>query len=271
MALVQAGGDGAPVRLAYRPHAGDTLRLVFEQRAELASRPAGATADADTSARRTSSGFRVYSRVIVDSSNAAGALVTSMVDSVEVRWNDQVMPAMGQQIQRALAGVATRMRILPDGAVRMESARMAPGAPASSAVPMASPAMLPRAPVRVGETWTGSIPVPSAGPLGPSADGSLENTYRLDSLGGGGRTAWISVHGFFMPDANQDSVGRTTAGSVVGVLRLDQRRGWITDSRLTILLRTRTGPAADTTGAGTVFDMRITQRVRAMDNRQGGG
>lgn len=269
-ALLQGGSDGALVRLRYAPRARDTLHLVFDQRTELSSRPANSHVPDTAAVGRTTSGVRVFSRVIVNSSSPRGAVVTSIVDSVHVNWNDQVMTAMQQQMQKVLAGMATQLRIRPDGAVEVLSEHGA----ADVGLPMASPAMLPRKPVRVGDSWTGAIPVPAAGPLGPTADGSLQNTYYLDSLVGAGPTgggiAWISVRGFFVPDSGGAATRGTTAGSVIGELQLDRWRGWITGSRLTILLRTQT-PPADSTQAATVFDMRITQRVRAMDNRRGGG
>ncbi|MDE3126766.1 MAG: hypothetical protein KGL38_02105 [Gemmatimonadota bacterium] len=255
------------VRLEYRPQVGDTLRLVLDQRTELRGRRV--RGDSTLASTRTSSRLRVYSHLIVQSADTGGADVLSVTDSISLGSDDRHERALSAQLQRALAGQSMRLRLLHDGATRLADGAQPAGEP-SNVLPL-SPRTLPVGPVRVGDRWQGTIPVPPGGPFGPGAAGSLRATYRLDSLTRGGDAAWISLRGAFAPgrgSAGED--GRRVTGTVTGALRLDRRRGWLTDSRFTIVMHSRL-PADSATGNAMEFEMRIVQRLYAMDKRPGGG
>ncbi|OYV64255.1 MAG: hypothetical protein B7Z72_13480, partial [Gemmatimonadetes bacterium 21-71-4] len=225
--------------------------------------------DSTLAATRTSSRLRVFSHLIVQSADPGGADVLSVTDSIALGTDDRHQQALSAQLQRALAGQSMRLRLLHDGATRLAAGAEAAGEP-SNVLPL-SPSTLPPGPVRVGDRWHGTLPVPPGGPFGPGADGTLEATYRLDSLTGGGRTAWISLRGGFEPGGGSASGGgRRVTGTVTGAVRLDRRRGWLTDSRFTIVMHSRL-PADPATGSAMDFEMRITQHLYAMDKRPGGG
>ncbi|HUX34505.1 MAG TPA: hypothetical protein VMV51_11610 [Gemmatimonadaceae bacterium] len=266
LALAAGGAPRASaqrVRLEYRPHAGDTLRLVLDQRTELRARRL--QHDTAVASSSTTSTLRIYSRVIVESTDSTGADVASVTDSVALGSNDRHQAALSAQIQRALAGYTLRLRMARDGSTR-------PLDPPTGASPLPvtaplSPSTLPPGPVRVGDRWHGVLPVPPGGPFGPSADGALAATYRLDSLASGGRVAWISVTGAFVPQADGDTAAGRVTGWVRGTLRLDRRRGWLTDSRFTIAMRSRV-PADPAAATGPMeFEMRISQHLHAMDKQ----
>lgn len=267
LATAPAASAGAQrVRLEYRPQAGDTLHLVLDQRTELRGRRL--RHDTTVAATRTTSQLRVYSHLIVQSADSTGADVLSVTDSIALGSDDRHERALSAQLQRALAGQSLRLRLLRDGATVLADGAATAGA---AAVLPLSPATLPSRAVRVGDRWHGTLPVPPGGPFGPGARGTLDATYRLDSLARDGDMAWISLRGVFVPGADEPAAGgRRVTGTVTGTLLLDRRRGWLADSRITIVMRSRV-PGDSTTGGPMAFDMRITQHLHTMDNRPGGG
>ena len=73
--------------------------------------------------------------------------------------------------------------------------------------------------------------------------------------------AALFMEGFLLERA----LSQTAGAAVRGTLRLDRRRGWLTDSRFTIAMRSRV-PADSGAATGPMeFEMRISQHLYAMD------
>ena len=168
--------------------------------------------------------------------------------------------------ENRLRGQHLVLRLAADGTV--ESARDARGAAVSVelAQAMASmPAVFPQQAVSVGDQWMRELPLPAGGSLGARGAGHVIAAFRLDSLGRGGSLAFLSMQGDIRPDAANQGVDMS--GTVSGSMQIDRVRGWLTDSRFTIVLRSLVTPPSATGYAPMRFVTRVTQRLRTMDKR----
>src|SRR5215212_9655479 len=86
------------------------------------------------------------------------------------------------------------------------------------------PATLSRQRVSVGNTWTRQMRLPIVGE--PNAFGLVKATFQLDSLGGNGDMAYISMRGTLTHDHTNGSDSELE-GSITGSIQLDRRLGWI--------------------------------------------
>jgi hypothetical protein len=129
----------------------------------------------------------------------------------------------------------------------------------------AMPAVFPRHPVHVGEQWTREMPLPAGGPVGARGAGYVNAVFRFDSLDASGNMAYLSVRGDILSDG--ESKGVQLTGAVNGAMRVDRARGWMTDSRFTVLIRSFVTPPPSSGMAPMRFVTRVTQRLRTMDKR----
>jgi hypothetical protein len=109
------------------------------------------------------------------------------------------------------------------------------------------------------------LPLPTGGPLGTRGSGRVNAVFRLDSLDRGGNIAYVSMRGAILPDP--DNQGMRLSGEVTGAMQLDRQRGWMTDSRFTVLVRSLVTPPPSSGLSPMRFVTRVTQRLRTMDKR----
>lgn len=249
------------VPLEVRPHAGDTVSVRLEQRVEMTgTRRIGGR---DSTARVTSS-MVMFARTIVESVTPEHSIVATHTDSVRLETSDDHAEAMRADAIRALAGTVSRLRILPDGTG--QSVDSALGAQSASLVAV-MPATLPGAPVAVGGKWTRKMPIPSTNAA--RGAGEVRAVFRLDSLTGGGRYAWISMKGSMRRD-ERAPVGGTgesagaVSGSITGVMTLDRQRGWIV-SALTDMTVHSTVTTPNAPSVPLKVTVRVIQKMRAND------
>ena len=255
------------VLLEIRPTAGDTLHMRLEQHVELT----GTTriGEADSSITAISS-MKLSSRTIVQRSDASGATVISITDSVQLSSNQpQLPPAAMEQVRKALEGQQVRLRLTPDGAAEIISDpnTMPPDAQAFIAQ---MPATLPARRVTVGERWTQTMKLPGAARADLTGPLSLRATFRLDSLTRGGRVAWISMSGELSRTESQALPGGgtySTSGTLEGHLVVDRDRGWMTESTSIVSVRSVMEPPPGSDAQPMHVRMRITQRLRTLDKR----
>ena len=266
--VILAAGFGVAAQLAaaqgvllrVHPRVGDTLHTRLEQQTEMSAGP-GASSRAGKS---VTTQVTLSSRTIVQASSSASTLVLTIVDSAELHTSDERGAAQTAAAERSLRGQQLVLRLGADGTV--ESARDARGAPVPRDVAdamSAMPAVFPRRPVNVGEQWTRDLPLPAGGPLGARASGYLSAVFRLDSLDRSGNIAYVSMRGEILPDAN--NAGVQLSGGVTGAMQVDRQRGWMTDSRFTVMVRSLVTPPASTGLAPMRFITKVTQRLRTMD------
>lgn len=263
IAAVASAQDTSPVTLRLHPRVGDTLHTWLEQQTEVsATLPRNAAAPP----RMVTTSVAIHSRTIVRSVHQASTTVLTIVDSVMLTSTDAHAATMIAEAQRSLRGQQLVLQLGVDGTV--ESARDAQGVllPRDLADAMAAmPAVFPKRPVAVGDQWMREMRLPSGGPMGARGSGHVRATFRLDSLQKGGAIAYVSMRGDILADSTNQGV--ELSGSITGAMQLDRDRGWMTDSRFLVLLRSVVKPPLATGLAPMRFMTRVTQRLRTMDKR----
>ena len=261
IAPVQTRAQGAPlparssgsVMLEVRPHAGDTVAVRLEQRVEMLGTRRIAGRD---STARVMSSMVMFARTIVETVNRDNTIVATHTDSVQVETSDDHARSMREDAVRALTGTVSRLRLLPDGTGQSldSSASAHPGT-----LVAVVPATLPAAPVAIGSRWTRTMPIPATNAARGS--GEVRAVFRLDSLTGAGRYAWISMKGSMRRDerapagANGESVGEVS-GVIAGAMTLDRSRGWIVSA-----VTDMTVHSTVTTPSAPSVPLRVTVRV----------
>ena len=260
IAVGASAQDGPQVALRLHPRVGDTLHTSLEQQTEVsATVPANALAPT----RSVTTSVVIHSRTIVRSAQAASTTVLTIVDSATLTSTDAHAEKQIADAQRSLLGQQLVLQLGADGTV--ESARDARGAlvPHDVAEAMAAmPAVFPRKPVAVGDQWMREMPLPSGGPMGARGAGRVRATFRLDSLQKGGPLAYLSMRGDILGDSTTRGV--ELSGTITGAMQLERVRGWMTDSRIVVVVRSIVTPALATGLAPMRFMTRVTQRLRTV-------
>ncbi|MDQ2952831.1 MAG: hypothetical protein M3R54_11275 [Chloroflexota bacterium] len=245
------------------PRVGDTLHTRLEQQTEISATMPGSPGRA---AKSVTTSVTLNSRTIVQVSSPASTLVLTIVDSADLHTSDEHGAAQVAAAEQTLRGQQLELRLGADGTV--ESARDSRGVPLSREVVeamSAMPAVFPRRSVSVGEQWTRDLPLPAGGPLGAKGSGHVNAVFRLDSLDHAGNVAFVSLRGEILPDAGGQGV--ELSGGVTGAMQVDRLRGWMTDSRFTVMVRSLITPPPSSGLAPMRFVTRVTQRLRTMDKR----
>jgi hypothetical protein len=251
--------EAAGIVLSIHPHVGDTLRTRLDQQTEVSTVVAGATKSFTTS-------VTLNARTIVQSSLPASTVVLTLVDSVEMRTSDAHGAAQVADAEKQIRGQQLVLQLASDGTVVSARDPRGTAVPHDMAEAMASmPAVFPHRPLSVGDQWTREMPLPVGGPLGTRGSGHVNATFRLDSLDRSGNLAFVSMRGEIVPEG--ESHGVEVSGTVTGAMQVNRGRGWMTDSRFTVLVRSHVTPPPSSGLAPMRFVTRVTQRLRTMDKR----
>ena len=244
-------------RLQFRPSVGDTLRMELEEHREHTGTTKFGGSD---SSRTMSTRLRMVSRAIVQAKLHSAVTVLAIVDSVSLVTNDQHARATS-------AGQRMLFRLSEDGTMRVVDEETGANRGTSELVAL-MPAALPTHAVAVGDTWTRSIPMVVAR---AANDGVVLASFRLDSVSRDEQLAYISMRGEIKRDSIPAGPPRgsrmAVSGTVTGTLLLDRRRGWLTESRFAVTLRTTMLPAASSSAYPMRFLTRISQRMRTLDRK----
>ena len=266
--VVFAGADAfaqkQPVLLQLRPRISDTIWMRLEQQTELASRRTDLKAATPAVLSTTTVTF---SRAVVESGVTASTTVIAITDSVFVISGDPAAKTASPVSQRQMQGQRVRLQIAPDGSLSLPSDNAAPSkAPTRTASLI--PATFPTTPVAVGDKWMREAPLPAGtSQLGASIVGWVQATFRLDSLTRNGELAWISIDGKLTPDpagTKMDGVTTVDDGSVEGFMVLDRVRGWLTESKFTIVARSSLRQPFGVTGQPMKFEIRLIQSLKTL-------
>lgn len=234
------------ISLRIAPPEGDTLRMQLHQRFDMQN---------DESPQVISGELRVWTHAIVLRRSRGYTDLVSVTDSVKVfPSNVSLRPLL--QAQSALEGRTVRLRITDNGGIVLGS-----GPDVALGQGSAMPSMLPEEPVAVGESWIRNMTVPLSAT--GSSTANVRTRFRLDSLTNHGGEAFISFQGAVSHDHAQDGDGASgsTIGTLVGMMQVDRRLKWITDSRMTVSVSSHI-KARD--GSVTHSRMKITQTLRAL-------
>jgi hypothetical protein len=244
--------------LQFKPRVGDTLRMELEERRE----HTGTTRVGGSDSTRTmSTHLRMFSRAIVQGKLRNAVTVLAIIDSVSLVTTDQHGRATP-------AGQRMLFRLSEDGTMRVVDEETGANRGVSELVAL-MPAALPTSPVAVGDTWARSIPMVVA--RASEDEGVVRASFRLDSVSRDEDRAYISMRGEMRRDSVPAGPPRGTrmqvTGTVTGALLLDRRRGWLTESRFAVVLRTTMVPAVSSGASPVRFLTRITQRMRTLDRK----
>lgn len=248
------------VLLELRPRVGDTLRMRLDQQTEItASRAGGKPLTVTTS-------VRMYSRAIVLGVDGPISVILAVTDSMTIDSNDEHALALAQQARRGIEGRQVRLRLVPDGTVALADTERGVAREVKDMVSI-MPGSFPKEPIAVGDTWMREMPIPGSAPMNLPAGGRVRARFRLDSLSRSGDLAFVSMKGTFdaPDDARRDDAA---AGSVSGSMVVNRKRGWLSESRFLIQMRSTMPASAQTNRPGMQFRTRITQLMRVLGDRR---
>lgn len=257
-----AGAQPAAVRLQLRPHAGDTLRLRLDQTIEVSRTSPD---DGDDPAAADVASVVMLARIAVEATDQDGATVTGLTDSVRITSSPAYASSDVLKGARAMQGTRFRFVVAHDGSTHMGVAGGKVDAGLRTLFSQL-PATLPVEPQVPGARWTrvAEIPLPATPDGRESA--TLHVTFVFDSLSRSGEFAHLSVRGRLnrsgaLPGGNGGTV--QTTGDVSGTILLDRRRGWISDARTVVTLRSLVTPGTSRSPPMRVR-VKITQWMRVL-------
>lgn len=252
--LWAAPAQAQRVRLEIRPHVGDTIHMHLDQEIEVS----GTSPDATEAPRAMTGSTHVRTRAIPILRLASGTRVLALTDSMEIT------PIGGKRVaapRSALAGARVTLIVGHNGGMRV----MDTGEHDGETTPFFPPAapMLPDGPVNVRGRWTRTLELPIGTGGGELA--RVQANFRLDSLSGNGDIAYISMTGTLnrIGGSGGRSRSQRSTGTLAGVMQLDRRLGWITDTQLVLNVQTVITSGEEGTPPVRV-QMKVTQRLRAM-------
>ena len=260
MLVVSIAGESfgqKPVMLQLRPRIGDTISMRLDQQTELATR----RPDASQAPALASTTSVTWSRAVIESGVASGTTVIAITDSVIVTGASSTK---APQMARPVAGQRVRLKIAPDGSMTLPSENPKAAPKSASLIP----ATFPTTPVSVGDEWTREAALPAgSSQLGATIVGWVKATFRLDSLTRNGELAWVSIDGKLTADpsgAKVDGVTTVDDGSVEGYMVLDRARGWLTESKFSIVAHSTLRQPFGIASQPVKFDIRLSQSLRTL-------
>ena len=147
-----------------------------------------------------------------------------------------------------------RLRLSPDGTVGVADETTSVPKEVNELVSV-MPASFPRDPVAVGDTWVREMAIPPGTRFSVPAGGFVRASFRLDSVARGGEIAYVSMRGTLQQP-------ETVNGSMV----INRRRGWLSESRFLVEMRTTVTPRGAATSDPMQVRTKITQHMRVFDN-----
>lgn len=260
LALVGTEVHAQSLVLELRPRLGDTLRMRLDQTTEMVgNRRGGAPMQVTTT-------LRMFSRAIVEGRTASATLIFAVTDSVDLTTSDPQARKLVDNTEAQLEGRKMRLRLSPNGVVSLlDSPRDVPRE--VNEIVSIMPASFPTEPVAVGDSWVREMPIPPSARLGVPVGGIVRSTFRFDSLARGGDFAYVSMRGTLVTDMATAADKASIAGSVDGSMVVDRRRGWLSETRFLIQVRTTVEATSGYLGAPLRFRTTITQRMKVFDRR----
>jgi hypothetical protein len=254
-----ARAQGGRLQLELRPRVGDTLRMRLDQVTEMSGTRKG------TATKQVVTTLRMFSRAIVVSIAPGSAVILAVTDSVDVTTNDDRTRALAQQTARQLEGRQMRLRLSPDGTVGVADETTSVPKEVNELVSV-MPASFPRDPVAVGDTWVREMAIPPGTRFSVPAGGFVRASFRLDSVVRGGDVAYVSMRGTLQQPETATSPEQALSGTVNGMMVINRRRGWLSESRFLVEMRTTVTPRGTAPSAPMHVRTKITQHMRVFDN-----
>lgn len=253
------------VYLRIDPRVGDTIHTRLDQQTEMR---ATARLDGEDTVVTIRSWMATVAllRHVVERGDSKGTALLTIIDSVVMSGEGVALP--NEQQRLVLQGRTVRTHISPEGATELLEGGDAV-TPDVAAMFSSMPATLPDYSVNVGDSWNRAMRVPIYGQAPGKPEAMVHAEFRLDSVRARKGEAFISMRGVITRDAGaQRTEERTvdTIGTIIGGMLVNSERGWITDSRTTITVKSQLSPASPQS-APMQFQLRMTQRMHSIDRR----
>lgn len=246
------------VVLELRPRFGDTLNMRLDQVTEVTG------TRRDMSAKPVITTMSMFQRAIVEVSTPAAAFILAITDSVDVTATDDRARQMVSATERQLEGQRMRLRMAPDGTVGLADRQPEVPQEVTDLVAL-MPASLPRGSVAVGDTWLREMRLPPSANFGVPVAGVVRAAFKLDSVTKDGNWAYLSMKGTLEPSRGGAPEG-TYVGTVNGLMIVDRRRGWFSETRF--LVQMRSSMLAGPTSPDTIhLRLKLTQHMVVTDKR----
>ncbi|HEY4217471.1 MAG TPA: hypothetical protein VGM67_10060 [Gemmatimonadaceae bacterium] len=264
--LLAAGHASAQaVTLQIKPHPGDTLRMRLDQESEMTG--VRHTKFGESSAMVVNN-MQMFSRAIVEGYADHATTLLAVTDSVLIASSDERERMAATTAEQRMRGQSVRFRVSPDGTVGMNET--AGGAPREVAeVVSLMPAAFPKERIKVGESWSRDMPMPTGEQFGAQLSGKLHVTFRLDSVTHAGNWAFVSMRGEMQPASGPGAASGMVLekGMVDGTMLVDQKRGWLTESWFSIVVSSVTTPPPSSGVLSMHVQMRVTQHMVTLPRR----
>jgi hypothetical protein len=126
------------------------------------------------------------------------------------------------------------------------------------------PATLPRNAVLVGEQWAKTMALPIYGSSTSRPGARVDAQFRLDSVTSTSAVAFVSMRGTIsrIDSLRAETSAGAPLGTILGSLVIDRKRGWIIDSRTTVIVKSET-PSETADGAPLRFQLKMIQRMQS--------
>ena len=264
-ALPLQGQESGAVYLRIDPRVGDTIHTRLDQQTEMRATTRLEGEDTVVTIRSWMATVALL-RHVVERGDSDGTALLTIIDSVAMSGEGVALPSEQQRL--VLQGRTVRTHISPEGATELLEGADAI-APEVAAMFSSMPATLPDYAVSAGDSWTKTMRIPIYGQAPGRPEATVHATFRLDSLGTRKGQAFISMRGSITRETTGERSqpkSVETIGSITGGMVVDAYRGWITDSRTAITVKSHLSPAS-AQSAPMQFQLRMTQRMRATDRR----
>jgi len=131
------------------------------------------------------------------------------------------------------------------------------------------PTTSPKGAINVGESWMRDMALPVGNGLGAQVAGKLHVTFRLDSVSKTGELAFVSMRGEMQPASGPGAASEAVLekGLVNGTMVIDQKRGWLAESWISIAMNSAMSLPPSTGVLSMRMQMRITQHMHTLDKR----
>ena len=182
----------------------------------------------------------VLTRIAVEGTDLDGATVTALTDTVRLT---STSGSAGESLlgwAKVMQGQRFQFRVAFDGSTSLVGANAATASQVGTFLAQL-PASLPKEPIAPGASWYRSMEIPMSVLSVARGTATMTATFHFDSLTHGGDLAFLSVRGRLArqstPPNRSGAPTVETNGTMGGTVVVDRRRGWITDARSQINVR----------------------------------
>ena len=234
----------------------------MDQTVEMAGTTRNGEIDVTTSELHT---MVVLTRIAIEGTDLDGATVTAITDTVRLTSSDGSVGGSLLAWARVMQGRRFQFRVAIDGTTSLVAENAATASQAGAFLAQL-PASLPTERIAPGASWTRSMEIPMSVMSDARGTATMTATFHFDSLSHSEDLAYLSVRGRLTrqagPPKGSNAPLMEMNGTMSGTVVVDRRRGWITDARSQISVRSLVTPSKADRSPIRVR-LKITQWMRA--------